>query len=159
MTSPTKVVRIMFSLPKQFKHRPDTNTRVKLCLHVYHTPWLTTKDRYVYTSLDWSSRSERKVRLQESLDDFIENRTSYLFGRSGPQTLDSCRLETSIRLRANQVLSLTVSCFILPSHGVILRSTLFETGRSTTSLFNKSSSWMFPPFHQCFLRGKKKKKN
>ena len=47
-------------ITNQFKHRPDTNTRVKLCLIVYHTPWLATKGRYRYTSLDWSSRSVRK---------------------------------------------------------------------------------------------------
>ena len=42
-----------------------------------------------------------------SLDSFIENRTSYLLGLSGPQTLDSYRLETQTRLGANQTLSLT----------------------------------------------------
>ncbi len=63
MTNPTKVVRIMIS-NQSIQHTPDTNTRVKLCLSVYHTPGPATKDRYpcpsstsYYSKL---SRSERE---------------------------------------------------------------------------------------------------
>ena len=47
-------------ITNQSKQTPDTNTRVKPRLRVYHTPWLATKDRYTYASLDWSSRSDRE---------------------------------------------------------------------------------------------------
>jgi hypothetical protein len=48
---------------------------------------------------------ERKILLRALLDTFIEDPNSYLFGLSGPQSLDSYRLETSSRLRVNQALS------------------------------------------------------
>ena len=50
---------------------------------------------------------ERETRLQTSLDTFIEGQNSHLLRLSGPQSLDSYRLETSNRLGVNQVLSLT----------------------------------------------------
>ena len=49
----------------------------------------------------------RKIRLQASLDTFIEDQDSHLLGFSGSQPYDSYRLETQSRLGANQALSLT----------------------------------------------------
>jgi hypothetical protein len=58
------------------------------------------------TAVSCQGVRERKIRLRASLDISIENPNSHLFGLSGPQPLDSYRLETSSRLRANQALSL-----------------------------------------------------
>ena len=42
------------------------------------------------------------------MDTFIEYQKSHLLGLSGPQPLDSYRLETQIRLGSNQSLSLAM---------------------------------------------------
>jgi hypothetical protein len=64
MTRPIKTVRIMFSVQNQFKRASHTDTRDKLCLSVYHTPWLAAKDRYACPSstsyCSKLSRSERE---------------------------------------------------------------------------------------------------
>jgi hypothetical protein len=74
----------------------------QLCLNVYHPPWLATKERYAYTSLDWSSRTVRKKYAYEfHWIPLLRTKNSYLLGLSGPQPLDSYRLETWIRPGVN----------------------------------------------------------
>ena len=97
-------------IKNRLEHTPDTNARVNLCLNVYHPPWLVTKERYTYTSLDWSSRSVREKYTYEShWIPSLRINISYLPGLSGPQPLDGYRVETENRLGANQSLRLTTN--------------------------------------------------
>ena len=62
---------------------------------VYHPPSLMTKERYAYTSFDWSSRSVwDKYAYERHCIPLWRIRDSHLLGHSGPQPLDSYRLET-----------------------------------------------------------------
>jgi hypothetical protein len=85
-----------------------------VCLRVYHTSWLSTKDRYTCpSSTSYCSKMSRSEREKDTFTNvigtFIEDPNSHLFGLSGPQSLDSHRLETYSRLRVNQDLSLAHS--------------------------------------------------
>ena len=80
---------------KVLSNTHTTRSQSQLCLSVYHPPWLATKERYAYTSLDWSSRSVReKYAYERHWIPLLGTKNSYLLGLRGPQPLDSYRLET-----------------------------------------------------------------
>jgi hypothetical protein len=83
------------------------NPRIEFLLRVYSPPWLDTTEGEIHvTTFDCTRRREKTRHWELLFGSNFTGRIRYPLGLSGPQTLDSCRLQTWSRLGSNQTLSL-----------------------------------------------------
>ena len=104
-----------------------TNTRIEFFFIVY-SPSLTRDQGEIHvTTLDCTQRRKTTRRWEASFKSLFTGRISYLLGLSGPQLLDSYRLETQSRLGVNQALSLTQTVSVRVSQLTTLELNLSVT--------------------------------